>query len=114
MLPLGTQNFHFLSKSKKRFFFFLKKQIQIIIVNNSRKNKQKEMYTGAPEKCLEVFAFTKKPPQKNQEAVKQTYKQTKMLSNFPSKTVQVPPWQKSRKKHKRKKKQTNKHRTYLS
>lgn len=76
--------------------------------NNSyyRKNKPKEMYTGAPEKCLEVFAFTK--INKKPKAIKQTNKQTEMLSNSPSKTVQVHPWQKSRKniKGKTKNKQT--------
>lgn len=51
MLPLGTQ------------IFFLCKSKNLKNTNNNSyysKNKQKEMYTGAPEKCLEVFAFTKK------------------------------------------------------
>lgn len=71
------------------FFFFANQKFLKNTNNNSyySKNKQKEMYTGAPEKCLEVFAFTKK-----------------RCCQIPRpKQFKYTPGKKSRKKHKKKK-----------
>lgn len=66
---------------------FYKIQIIIAIIAKKKKRKKKakkqklkEMYTGAPEKCLEVFALTRKKGKKKKSC------QTPL-----SKTIQVHP-----------------------
>lgn len=67
-------------------------KIQIIIViakkKKAKKQKMKEMYTGAPEKCLEVFALTKKkmlsntPVQNNSSTPRQNHKNKEQNHNI--------------------------------
>lgn len=82
-----------------RFFSFAnEKKPKIIIVIIVKTNK--EMYTGAPEKCLEVFCSYKK-------------KERKTAEKFPVQNSSSTPSATKQKEHK-KKKTTNKHITYLS